>query len=268
MYVSLKFDKIYHKWWEQSSQDRRKLMYFDSVLSNTYAAAEVRLFDLGGRFRSKYASLRDRMLGEKLSQMKRKLMGKMFANILILLTSAGAIIWIALRVYSNTATLGDLVVFYQIFSRGQSVMSAMLGSIGQTFSISLYLENLFSYLNLNSKIVSPANPVPFPKVIKHGISFKNIKFHYPGEEKTAYRTLICLFRQVKMWQSSESTEPVKARSSNLRVVFTIRRKDASKLTALIFDNLMSKNYGKTFRFCFSFRCSIKRQWLTASDSEI
>lgn len=185
MYVSLKFDKVYHKWWEQTSQDRRLLIYFDSIFSNSFAAAEVRLFDLGERFRHKYATLRKRLLNEKLSQTKRRLVGKMFANILILLTSAGAIIWIALRVYSNNANLGDLVVFYQIFSRGQTVMSAMLGSIGQTFSISLYLENLFSYLNLNSKIGSPPNPIQFPESLKHGINFKGIKFHYPGEERTA-----------------------------------------------------------------------------------
>ena len=103
-----------------------------------------------------------------------------------LITAVGAIGWMAVRVLYNLATLGDLGVFYQIFSRGQSLMGALLGNVGSTANNSLYLENLFTFLDLESKIVSPENPHPMFSEIKEGIRFKSVTFYYPDSPKTGF----------------------------------------------------------------------------------
>jgi ATP-binding cassette subfamily B protein len=185
--ISLKYNRIFHRWWETTASNRRWLMYFDGMLSHGDAAAEMRLFDLSKRFRKKFQTLRQKLRSEKLVQLRQQLSGKLIGNILTLGTAGLAILWIGSGVYNNTATLGDLAVFYQVFSRGQSILGSLFGAIGQTIGNSLYLKNLFLFLDLPSKVVSPPSPTPFPQVIKYGIEFKGVTFSYPGEMKTVIR---------------------------------------------------------------------------------
>jgi ATP-binding cassette subfamily B protein len=183
--VALKFDRIYHGWWKRTAIERRWLMYFDSMLSHSAAAAEMRLFDLSGTFRERYQTLRRKLRYEKLRHLRRQFSGKILANVFALAVAGGTIGWIGLRVFYNLATFGDLAVFYQIFSRGQAIMRTLFGGVGQTINNSLYLESLFAYLDLPSKITSPENAAPFPKRIESGIRFRDVSFRYPNAERAA-----------------------------------------------------------------------------------
>ena len=185
LFVSLKFNRLYHSWWKQTANDRRWLTYFDSMLSHSSAAAEMRLYGLSRRFRERFQDLRQRLRSEKFTHLRNQFSGKVLANVLALATAAVAVGWIALKVFYKTATLGDLAVFFQVFNRGQSVLRSLLSSIGQTINHSLYLESLFAYLDLETKIVSPMAPVEFPAVIKHGVRFRDVTFRYPGEARPA-----------------------------------------------------------------------------------
>jgi ATP-binding cassette subfamily B protein len=51
-YVLLHFDRLYHRWWERTTVDRRWTQYYDAMLTLDMAASEVRLFDLGEYFQS------------------------------------------------------------------------------------------------------------------------------------------------------------------------------------------------------------------------
>lgn len=185
--INFKFDRIYHGWWQKTASDRRWLTYFGSILTHSAAAAEMRLFGFSERFRQRFSILRGRLRNEKLGILKRQFFGKLLANIVSLGAFAFAIGWIAFRIFYGLATVGDLAVFYQIFSRGQSLMRSFLGGVGRTINNSLYLENLFAYLDLESKVVSPPEPLPFPARIERGIHFKNITFRYPRAERAAVR---------------------------------------------------------------------------------
>lgn len=185
LFIALRFDRLYHKWWRSTANDRRWLMYFDSMMSHSSAAAEMRLFDLSRRFRERFQTTRQKLRTEKLGHLKRQFIGKVLANGLALATAAVAVGWIALRVFYKTATLGDLAVFFQVFSRGQTILRGLLGGVGQTMNNSLYLESLFAYLDLESKVVSPAAPIPYPVKIESGIRFNRVTFCYPGAERPA-----------------------------------------------------------------------------------
>ncbi|MEZ5422170.1 MAG: ABC transporter ATP-binding protein [Pyrinomonadaceae bacterium] len=183
--ISFSFDRRYFRWWRRTASDRRWLFLYDGMLSHSDAAAEIRLFSLGKKFSGAYQQLRKKLRIEKLRHLREQMGGKVAANFLALVTGAVAMGWIALRVYNNTASLGDLAVFYQVFSRGQTIVVALLGSIGKTFSNTLYLESLFAFLDLKATIVSPPNPVPFPAEIVDGVRFRNVTFRYPGAEMPA-----------------------------------------------------------------------------------
>jgi ATP-binding cassette subfamily B protein len=53
----------------------------------------------------------------------------------------------------------------------------------------LYLDDLFSFFEIEPEIVSPPNPRPFPVPIREGFTFENVGFRYPGAEHWAVRNL-------------------------------------------------------------------------------
>jgi ATP-binding cassette, subfamily B, bacterial len=57
--------------------------------------------------------------------------------------------------------------------------------LGQVYTNSLFLANLYEFLELKSTVVEPARPVALPNVLQRGISFRNVSFKYPGSTRTA-----------------------------------------------------------------------------------
>jgi ATP-binding cassette subfamily B protein len=53
----------------------------------------------------------------------------------------------------------------------------------------LYLDDLFSFFEIEPEIVSPENPRPFPMPIRDGFAFEDVGFRYPGAGRWAVRHL-------------------------------------------------------------------------------
>ena len=185
LYVVVKSNRRLHHWWERSTTDRRWCQYHEWVLTSGSAAAEIRLFGLGGHFRSSYRTLRSRLRGERLQLVRDQALVRLMAGAAALLVSGGALGWMVWKTLRGFLTMGDLVLFYQAFSRGQSLMRSLLGSMGQIYSNTLFLSNLFDFLDQKSEITDPANPLPPPASVKEGILLKDISFKYPGSERHA-----------------------------------------------------------------------------------
>jgi ATP-binding cassette subfamily B protein len=89
------------------------------------------------------------------------------------------------RALHGSATLGDLVLFYQVFAGGQSLVRGVTGSAGQVYSHTLFVANLFHFLDLKPSIVDPAGPVAAPEQIRDGIRLEAVSFTYPGSNRPA-----------------------------------------------------------------------------------
>ena len=189
LYLTLRYDRIYHTWWRSTVNKRRWLNYFDAMLTHPNAAAEMRLFGLGKYFQDKYSNLRKQQRAQRLSYLRQQYVGKAFAGVLSLVAAAAAIAWVTRRVLAGLATVGDIVVFYQVFSRGQALMRSLLGGFGQTVNNSLYVESLFTFLDLGTTLKRADQPSEFPTPIRTGIKFRGVTFSYPRETRTAIRDL-------------------------------------------------------------------------------
>jgi ATP-binding cassette subfamily B protein len=86
------------------------------------------------------------------------------------------------RTLQGFATLGDLVLLYQTFTRGQAIMRSLLSNLGQVLTSNLFIANLFDFLNLPKRIVDPVDPRPAPAPLRHGITFRSVTFRYPHSE--------------------------------------------------------------------------------------
>ena len=70
-----------------------------------------------------------------------------------------------------------------------ALLEGLLTSFSSTAGQALYLNDLFSFFEVRPEILSPENPLPFPKPIREGFVFEDVGFIYPGAERWAVRHL-------------------------------------------------------------------------------
>src|SRR5437870_8628280 len=185
LFVVVRTSRRYHDWWKRSTADRRRAQYLGVILTEAWHAGEVRLFGLASYFRDAYRALRRRLRTERLRLLKDQSLARLGAEGVALLVSAGTIAWMVARAFMGRATLGDIALFYQAFQRGQGLMRSLLTNVGQIYTNGLFLANLFEFLDLETRIVDPPNPIPAPSTLKEGIRFRNVTFRYPATDRVA-----------------------------------------------------------------------------------
>lgn len=182
-YILLRLNKRYHRWWENTTIDRRWLEYYEILLTDSSLAAEIRLFNLGYYFRVAYQNLRRRLRNEQLRLIQEQSLGRLAAGMITLFISGGAIAWMGRQILLGEMTLGDLALFYQAFSKGQGFVKSLLGNAGNIYDNTLFVSNLFEFLQLESKIIDPPQPLVVPTKFTKEICFRQVTFRYPGTER-------------------------------------------------------------------------------------
>src|SRR5690606_1471707 len=75
------------------------------------------------------------------------------------------------------------------FLRLNGLFQKLLLGFTQIAGQSMYLDDLFSFFEIEPTILSPADPKPFPQPIRQGVVFENVGFRYPGTQNWAIRNL-------------------------------------------------------------------------------
>jgi len=160
-----------YRWRLETTHQERRSWYFKSVLTNRGNAAELRLFHLGDHFRIAYKNLRRRLRDERLKLTKDQGLSELAAGTIALLITGIAMAWMLWQVVLGEYSLGDLALFYSAFNQGQSLMRSLLGQMGEIYSSSLFLGDLFTFLELKPKVVDPQSPIHAPVSITKSISY-------------------------------------------------------------------------------------------------
>lgn len=182
-YILLYISKIQYKWSHKTTADRRWLMYYDYLLTNNATAAELRLFDFSDYFQNLYQNLRVRLRKEQFNLLKLQTLGRLVAAVIALTMTGIALAWMGRQVLLGILTLGDLALFFQAFSQGQGIVKDLMSNLGQIYRNSLFIGNLFEFLQIQPQIIDPPEPVAIPLKPKQCIRFRQVTFRYPGSHE-------------------------------------------------------------------------------------
>jgi ATP-binding cassette subfamily B protein len=174
-----------HRWRVANTTLVRRADYLDWMLTERGSAAEMRLFDLGPHHRERFQKIRQRLREGRMDLALAELKAELAAG---LLSFSGGILgmgWMLLRLSKGLARLGDLVLCYQAVQQGQRLLRALMESTGKTYRSTLFLENLFQFLDLRSSLPERPDPRPVPASRGHEIRFERVTFIYPGSEQQA-----------------------------------------------------------------------------------
>ncbi len=169
-----------HQWHLSHKRDQRLARYYDWILSHRDPAAELRLFDLGAHFQGAYQGVRRRVRRDLIALARNESGAQLGAGAAGLVISGGAMAWMAWRATQGRATPGDLALLYQAFQQGLRLMRGLLENVGHLYSDILFLGNLFTFLELEPRLHSPADPEPAPVSLHKGIVFRGVTFQYAG----------------------------------------------------------------------------------------
>ncbi|MGZ9074206.1 MAG: ABC transporter ATP-binding protein, partial [Burkholderiaceae bacterium] len=169
--------------------ERRELDYVRQTGASVETAKEVKIFGLNDFLIERYRTLADSFFQAN----RRIAIGR--AGWGSALTAIGTLAYYAAYAYIVWRTLrgdfsiGDLTFLAGSFMRLRNLLENLLIGFSQVASQALYLDDLFSFFEIQPEIVPPPNPKPFPVPIQHGFTFENVGFRYPGAERWAVRNL-------------------------------------------------------------------------------
>ena len=183
--VVLRHRIAYHRWYVKNTERERKANYYDWMLTQRESAMEMRLFRLSDPFRQIFRQIRGELREERLQLMKNQSLSELVASLGALLVTGLSMAWMIWQTVLGVYTLGDVALFYQAFNQGQSLMRSLMQNVGEIYSHSFFLADLFEFLELEPKVRDPELPQPVPETICDGLRFEAVNFSYPGVERQA-----------------------------------------------------------------------------------
>lgn len=182
--VVLRHTVRFHRWRLRNTAAMRKSNYYDLLLTQREAAAEMRLFGLGPHFRALFRDLRQRLRQERVKLARSEAVAQVIAALIGLASMAVPLAWLAYRALNGSVSLGGLALFFQAFFQGQRMMRSLLGSAGEIYRNLVFLENLFEFLSLEPRIGEARQSRPYPG-LRRGIALRDVSFSYPGSSSHA-----------------------------------------------------------------------------------
>lgn len=187
LYVVFKHRLRWHQWRLKNTESERRTWYYDWVLTDREAAAELRIFDLGQHFKTLFDAMRGKLRGERTRLAWDQGLAELGAGVIALGISGAAMGLMLWRAMLGILTLGDLALFYQAFQQVQGGVTSLFENLGEIYSNSLFLSDLFEFLSLEPQITAPPTPAAVPAPLQTGIRFEQVTFHYPNSKRVALR---------------------------------------------------------------------------------
>jgi len=169
--------------------ERRELDYVRQTGASVETAKEVKIFGLNAflieRYRKLAAAFYD---ANRKIAVRRAGWGSVLTTIgtVAYYVAYAYIVW---RTLHGEFSIGDLTFLAGSFRRLRTLLENLLGGFSQIAGQALYLDDLFSFFEIQPEIVSPPGARPFPVPIRDGFVFQNVGFRYPGAERWAVRHL-------------------------------------------------------------------------------
>ncbi len=183
--VRFLYSRKLYTWQRRRSEAERQSHYAHWLLTDSSRAKEVRLFDLGDRFRAWHRDLRRVLRRELIGLTARRSLAELVAGFVTVAAVFGTFAYMAWRTILGAITLGAMVAYYQAFQTSLSSLQSVLGGFASLYEDSLFLSYYDEFMTLEPKVAQPERPKPISLPIKEGVRFQNVTFHYPDTERTA-----------------------------------------------------------------------------------
>lgn len=171
----------------QWTPERRQLDYLRYVASSDRTAKEVKLFGLNDHFIRRYAELADDFYrANRALAIRRAGVGALLVAVstAVYYGAYGFIIW---QTVLGVLTVGSLTFLAASFQRSRDLIQRILLGSADLFEQSLFIRDLFAFLDMKPRVASPPEARSLPTPIRKGFVFDDVGFRYPDSDRWALR---------------------------------------------------------------------------------
>lgn len=140
---------------------------------------------LFGRYKALFA----RFYRENRSLAARRNLAGAGLSLLSLSGYYGCYVYVISRAIAGTITLGDLTLYGSVFLQLQGSLANLLTGLSTIYENSLFINNLFAFLELCPAISPSANGRRPPERWREGFVFHDVSFCYPGTTRYVLRNV-------------------------------------------------------------------------------
>ncbi|NJR40240.1 MAG: ABC transporter ATP-binding protein [Leptolyngbyaceae cyanobacterium CSU_1_4] len=163
--------------------ETREQQYLENLIAREDFAMEVKLYQLGETLLNRYRNTFNRLYVEDRDLTVRRSTWSYLLGLVSTATFYATYVWIVGEAIAGRISLGDLTMYLVVFRQGQSTFSSILTSVGGMYEDSLYLSNLYEFLE--QEISVPLGDAQRGTLPGDGIRFEHVSFTYPGNAEPA-----------------------------------------------------------------------------------
>ncbi|MFN4254955.1 MAG: ABC transporter ATP-binding protein [Saprospiraceae bacterium] len=169
--------------------ERRELDYLRYIGASNETAKEIKIFGLEDFIATRFKVISDKyFLANQRLALRRAGWGALFSA-LGTLSYYAAYVFVIWQTVVGLITVGTLTFLAGAFSRLQGLLQGIVGRFSRIAETSLYLQDLFDFLELKPFSQNHVGKRRVPHPIREGFRFENVGFKYPDSEQWALRHL-------------------------------------------------------------------------------
>ena len=185
-----KYSKVQFRLLTWRAPESRRMNYLEHVLTVDNSVKEVKLFGLGEPLLQRYNDMFWKIFEEDEHLARRRSWISVIWGMVASVSYYGAYAWVIYAFVARQIRIGTGLVFYlTLFRSSQGTFQGLFDNVNRLFENGLFMDNLFSFLDLAPQMAVAEHPLPMPAKIRQGLEFRHVWFRYPGREDWALRDL-------------------------------------------------------------------------------
>src|SRR5579884_4315406 len=162
---------------------KRQLDYLRQAGATKEAAKELKLFNLSGFFTNRFAKLSEVIYEQDVALARTRLS---IGSLLSLISTGGyygAYAYVIWRTVVGRLSIGTFYFLITAIMQASSNIQQVFSTLSGIGDQALFLTDLLAFFEMKPTIRSKPNALPAPRPIRQGFEFRNVSFHYPGNER-------------------------------------------------------------------------------------
>jgi ATP-binding cassette subfamily B protein len=179
IWLRLHYADIIYNFHKHQTPEARKSSYFNWLLTGDRPSRELRLFGLGEYFKSLFRKSFLKQKEEEIAIIRKRTMIETISNVFKAAAVFAVLFFIARETMNKKLSLGEMAMFILAFRQGMIYIKDIFSSLAGLYEDSLFIGDVFGFLNLKEKIVAE-DPVVITSSFNKNIDVRNLFFSYAG----------------------------------------------------------------------------------------
>lgn len=177
-------NKMYEYFYKETPEERER-EYLGDLLAQPRTTKEVRAYVIANYLGNRHKELSESLLAERARMYLSGTRISWLTGMLSGTTLVLAYLFVAVKGIAGEIDPGGVVLVIGAFTTVAGTLSQISSTFVSVDQHTAFLEDYFSFLNIEALVPEPTNPVELPVQLDDGIVYDNVSFSYPGASSPA-----------------------------------------------------------------------------------